>query len=100
MKICKRMICMALTLLLFAAANAVNASAAGQIKTGIGRIDANRLNLRAGPGTDSAVLATGTRSEAVVIIDKVGSWYKVIYNLKEGYMLGTYVDVFQRENIE
>lgn len=91
---------MALLTVFLAGASAVNASAAGSIKSGIGWIDANRLNLRSGPGTDSPVLATATRKEAVIVVGKVGSWYKVIYNLQEGYMLGTYLDILQRENIE
>ena len=60
---------------------------------GIGFVTATNLILRSGPSTDSAVLGSAPRNDVVVIVDKQGSWYKVIHNLKEGYMHGDYLKV-------
>ena len=75
---------------------AVTASAAG---TGI--VDANGgLRLRESASTSSAVLATARNGANVVIIDKENGWYKVIYNLKTGYMSADYLEVKDRENVD
>lgn len=60
---------------------------------GIGFVTATNLILRAGPSTDSAVLGSAPRNDVVVIVSKHGDWYKVIHNLKEGYMHGDYLNV-------
>ena len=60
---------------------------------GIGFVTATSLILRAGPSTDSAVLGSAPRNDVVVIVSKHGQWYKVIHNLKEGYMHGDYLNV-------
>lgn len=59
----------------------------------IGFVTATNLILRAGPSTDSAVLGSAPRNDVVVIVSKHGDWYKVIHNLKEGYMHGDYLNV-------
>ncbi|MBE6922390.1 MAG: hypothetical protein E7465_04315 [Ruminococcaceae bacterium] len=60
---------------------------------GVGFVTATNLILRAGPSTDSAVLGSAPRNDVVVIVSKHGDWYKVIHNLKEGYMHGDYLNV-------
>jgi len=60
---------------------------------GIGFITASALNLRKQPTTGSESVGTGYRNEVVVILDQVGDWYKVIYNLKQGYMHSDYLKV-------
>ena len=60
---------------------------------GIGFVTASSLILRAGPSTDSAVLGSAPRNDVVVIVSKHGQWYKVIHNLKEGYMHGDYLKI-------
>ena len=60
---------------------------------GIGFVTATNLILRAGPSTDSAVLGSAPNGDVVVIVSKHGDWYKVIHNLKEGYMHGDYLNV-------
>ena len=60
---------------------------------GIGFVTASSLILRAGPSTDSAVLGSAPRNDVVVIVSKHGEWYKVIHNLKEGYMHSDYLKV-------
>jgi len=60
---------------------------------GIGFVTASALLLRSGPSTDSAVLGSAPQNDVVVIVSKHGDWYKVIHNLKEGYMHGDYLNV-------
>ena len=60
---------------------------------GIGFVTASNLILRGGPSTDSAVLGSAPKNDVVVIVSKHGAWYKVIHNLKEGYMHGDYLNV-------
>lgn len=74
---------------------------AEELKTGIGIVEANGgLRLREEPSTDSDIIDTAYNDESIVIIEKVGDWYKVNYNLKTGYMHGDYLYVKERENIE
>ena len=60
---------------------------------GVGFVTATSLLLRAGPSTDAAVLGSAPKNDVVVIVSKHGEWYKVIHNLKEGYMHGDYLKV-------
>lgn len=60
---------------------------------GIGFVTATNLILRSAPSTDSTVLGSAPKNDVVVIISKHGDWYKVIHNLKEGYMHGDYLNV-------
>lgn len=60
---------------------------------GIGFVTASNLILRGGPSTSSAVLGSAPKNDVVVIVSKHGDWYKVIHNLKEGYMHGDYLNV-------
>ena len=67
---------------------------------GIGFVNANSLILRAGPSTSSAVLGSAPNNDVVVIVSKHGNWYKVIHNLKEGYMHSDYLKVHNPGNAE
>ena len=67
---------------------------------GIGFVTATNLILRSGPSTDSSVLGSAPNGDVVVILSKHGSWYKVIHNLKEGYMHGDYLNVKNPGNSE
>lgn len=60
---------------------------------GIGFVTATNLILRGGPSTTSEVLGSAPKNDVVVIVSKHGDWYKVIHNLKEGYMHGDYLKV-------
>ena len=60
---------------------------------GIGFVTATNLILRDSPSTDAKVLGSAPRNDVVVIVSKHGDWYKVIHNLKEGYMHGDYLKV-------
>ena len=100
MKIARRLFTLTLALALSAAALILPASAAGVTMYGIGFVDATSLRLRSQPSTNSSVLATAYDDECVVVVSQEGEWYKVIYNLQEGYMHRDYLDVLTRENAE
>lgn len=102
MKLTKRIVSLALVLILMSSALTLSAFAAdaGVQKVGIGYVDASSLRLRESPSMKSATLDYAYRDEVVVILGKKGNWYHVLYNLQEGYMHIQYVDFFRTENVE
>ena len=100
MKLTRRIITLTLTLVLFVGILSVPAFAAENQMYGIGFVTATSLRLRKEPNTTSQILATAPRDECVVIISKVGQWYKVNYNLQEGYMHADYLNVKTARNAE
>lgn len=100
MKISRKLISLMLVLVLFLSVMPVNASAKGDIMYGIGFTTGTGLRLRSEPSTASRVIDSAPKGEVVVVVSKVGEWYKVIYNLQEGYMHSDYVSVLTKENAE
>lgn len=100
MKIIRKILTLAVATLLSTAALSIPASAAGNIMYGIGFVNATSLRLRSQPDTSSATLAQAPNNDCVVVISKEGQWYKVRYNLQEGYMHESYLNVLTRENAE
>lgn len=100
MKLTRRIVTLALTLVLLAGVLTVPTFAAGYQMYGIGFVTATSLRLRQEPNTTSKILATAPRDECVVIISKAGQWYKVNYNLQEGYMHADYLNVKTARNAE
>ena len=100
MNITKRLITLMLTLVLFISCFAVSASAAGTVMHGIGFVNTTSLRLRSDSTTNSKILDTAPKNDCVVIISQNGDWYKVNYNLQEGYMHKDYLNVLTRENAE
>lgn len=101
MKLTHRIFTLFLVLVMFISSMSVTAFAAGDVKYGIGFTTGTNLRLRSSASTSSKILDTAEKKgEVVVVVSKVGEWYKVIYNLQEGYMHGDYVDVAQKENAE
>lgn len=88
-----RIVSMALALVLFVGSIPMNAFAAGDVKYGLAYVNATKLRLRSQASTSSDILDTATTAEVVVVISKHGDWYKVIYNLQEGYMHSDYLIV-------
>ncbi len=79
----------------------VNAHAAQRtLTTKIGVINTTSLRLRSGPSTDHKTLDYAFLGEYVNVTGKSGSWYKVSYNLTEGYMHESYLLVYDRKNVE
>ena len=95
-----RFISMALAVIMALTCVSICASAAGVVKTGIGFVTASALRLRAEPNTNSETLAIAYNGEVAVVLDQEGDWYKVNYNLQEGYMHSDYLSVLERENAE
>lgn len=96
-----RVISLVLAVVMAVTCLSICVSAAGAVKSGIGFVTASALRLRSGPSTDSETLAVAPNGEVVVVIDQENEdWYKVIYNLQEGYMHSSYLSVLDRENAE
>lgn len=96
-----RVISLVLAVVMAVTCLSICASAAGAVKSGIGFVTASALCLRSGPSTDTEVLAVAPNGEVVVVVDQENDeWYKVIYNLQEGYMHTSYLSVLDRENAE
>ena len=102
MNFLKRIVSLVLTIFIFIGIMAVQADAAParQLKQGIAFVNASSLRLRAGATTSSATLDYAHKNEVVVLLEKVGAWYKVNFNLQTGYMHGDHLKVMTRENAE
>ena len=100
MNFTKRIISLVLVLVLCLSTLSITAFAKGDIKYGVAFVTGSGLRLRASNSTGSAVLDSASRGEVVVVVSKHGDWYKVIYDLQEGYMHADYLDVATKENAE
>lgn len=96
----KRILSALLALVLCVGGLSITASAAGNVMHGIGFVNTNSLRMRSDASTNSKIVDTAPRNDCVVVIAKKGDWYKVNYNLQEGYMHAAYLDVLTRENAE
>ena len=96
----KRTVTLMLTMILFISCFAVSASAAGNVMYGIGFVNTDNLRLRSDSTTSSKILDTAAKNDCAVVISQNGDWYKVIYNLQEGYMHKNYLNVLTKENAE
>ena len=76
------------------------AASAAELKTAIGTVTASALRLRKAPNTSSTTITTAPRGDAVLVIGAEGDWYKVIYNLKTGYMHKDYLELDEVKNIK
>ena len=100
MKISRKLLSLMLVVILFVGIFPMSAFAKEDIVYGIGFTTGSGLRLRSEPSTSSKTIATAPKDQVVVVLAKTGDWYKVIYNLKEGYMHEDYVSVLRRENAE
>lgn len=101
MKLRNRIVSLVLTIFLLTAMIPMTAGAAGgTLKTGIAFVNASALRLRSGPSSSTSTIGYASKDEVVVLLGKTGSWYKVSYNLKEGYMHSSYLDAAATENAE
>lgn len=96
----RRILSALLALMLCVGSLSVTASAAGDIMHGIGFVNTTSLRMRSEPSTNSKIVNTAPENDCVVIIAKKGDWYKVNYNLQEGYMHKDYLNVLTQENAE
>lgn len=96
-----RILCIALAITMFAGAISFSAQAAStNITTHVGVINASSLRLRGGPSKDYPTLDYAYMGEYVTVTGKSGQWYKVTYNLTEGYMHESYLLLHTKKNVE
>ncbi len=93
MKRQNRIFTMLLVVVLLLGSIPMNASAAGSVVYGLARVDATSLRLRSMASTTAKIIDTAYKNEVVVVVSKRGDWYRVVYNLREGYMHKSYLDV-------
>lgn len=101
MKRMKTIICIFAVFLLISGAFSVPASAKAQaITTHIGIVTGGSLRLRSGPSTSSSTVGYAPKGDYVVITGQSGSWYRVSFNLQQGYMHRDYLNVYTAKNVE
>lgn len=101
MKLLHRIVSLGLTIFLLIGSLSITAGAAGgKLKTGVAFVNASALRLRSGPSSASATIGYAAKDEVVILLGKSGNWYKVVYNLKEGYMHSSYLDTATKEDAE
>lgn len=102
MKFLRRLFGITLAFALAVGLLAVSAQAAddGGLKTGVAYVSTDSLRLRSAASTSSSTLTYAREDEVVVLLGKSGSWYHVLYNLTEGYMHASYLDVSTVKNVE
>lgn len=100
MNFTRRIVTLVLALVLSVGTLAISASAAENTMHGIGFVTADALRLRSSASTGAKTLDKAPRNDCVVVISKDGDWYKVNYNLQEGYMHSDYLKVLTVENAE
>lgn len=71
-----------------------------QITTHVGIVQASSLRLRSGPSTTQTTLDYAPKGDYVIITGKTGQWYKVNYNLTDGYMHENHIMIFDAKNVE
>lgn len=54
-------------------------------------ISSTGINFREEPNTDSKILKVFSQNAKITILEEQGTWYKIKYNDKEGYVLKEYV---------
>ena len=100
MKISKRLMSAVLVLVLLVSCVSITAAAKSEVKYGVAFVTGSNLRLRSKATTSSTILDTAAKGEVAVVLSKSGDWYKVIYNLTEGYMHSDYLKVVTKENAE
>lgn len=100
MKVSTRIFSLLLAMILIFGIVPMNALAKGDIMYGIGFVNTDGLKLRSQPSNGASVVDTADKGECVVVISKVGAWFKVSYDLQTGYMHSSYLSVLTRENAE
>ena len=63
------------------------------VELGYGSVNANKVNVRSGPGTSYSSLARANQGQQAYIIGFNNQWYKVIYDTHIGYIRSDYLDL-------
>ena len=98
MKVRNRIISFLLVMVLLVSTVPTSVFAASDTMYGIGFVTGSKVRLRSEASTDSKIVDNANKGEVVVVVSKQGEWYKVIYDLKEGYMHSDYVKASTAEN--
>ena len=53
----------------------------------------NRLNIRAGAGTDQSIIGKASNGAKLTIIGESGGWYRIKYNNITGYVSKDYIQI-------
>lgn len=61
------------------------------------KLTGDRVNIRAGAGTEHAVLGSAEEGTMYAVIGKTGNWYKTYYKNKTAYVYASYASVFTLE---
>ena len=69
-------------------------------KTQYVRCTGSNVNIRAGAGTDFAILGSAEKDTVYAVIGKIGNWYKTYYKGKTAYIYASYVSVFSLKKSE
>ncbi len=77
-----------------------NATNTDEPAIGVATVTADALRLRVSASTSARILDNAQEDEVVVVLEKSGNWYKVRYNLTEGYMHSAYLNVRTVRNVE
>ena len=75
----------------YMSADYVNARTSASDLSGYGRVTADALNMRTGPGSGYGVVRTVSNGEYVSLSGFENGWYKVSYSGSTGYMSGDYL---------
>ena len=55
------------------------------------KVTASKLNVRSGAGTTYGIIGSVVKGQALSVMSKSGSWYKINYNGRTGYVSSDYV---------
>ena len=70
----------------------VGGSSSSSSSTSTARVaNCNAVHMRAGKGTDTGIVATLAKNTKVTVLSKSGSWWKVKYGSKTGYIYKKYL---------
>ncbi|SEM66235.1 SpoIID/LytB domain protein [Mesobacillus persicus] len=56
-----------------------------------GKVNVNVLNIRSTASTKGKIVGTVRRNQTVTVLQKTGSWYKIQYGRKTGFVAGQYL---------
>ncbi|MEW4267167.1 SH3 domain-containing protein [Priestia megaterium] len=55
------------------------------------KVTASKLNVRSGAGTNYGIIGSVVKDQTLSVVSKSGSWYKINYNGRTGYVSSDYV---------
>lgn len=100
MNFAKRIFCIFTILVFFLLCFPVTVFANDNIMYGAGYVITSKLRLYSKKSVDSQVLDIASQGERVVVISMDDDWCKVNYNLQEGYMNASCLDIQTQEHVE